>query len=78
MSNPAALRGGLDGMSMLVTGGGSGIGLGCAVRLAADGAHVTICGRSQDRLEKGAEAIRASAAKGVRVETIAADVTQEE
>lgn len=77
MGNPAAPRGGLEGMSMLVTGGGSGIGLGCAVRLAADGAHVTICGRSQDRLEKGAEAIRAAAAKGVRVETIAADVTQE-
>jgi NAD(P)-dependent dehydrogenase (short-subunit alcohol dehydrogenase family) len=69
---------GLEGMSALVTGGGSGIGLGCAMRLAADGAHVTICGRGEERLKKGAEAIRASAAPGARVEWIVADVTQEE
>ena len=36
--------GGLEGMAALVTGGGSGIGLGSAPRLAADGAHVTIAG----------------------------------
>jgi NAD(P)-dependent dehydrogenase (short-subunit alcohol dehydrogenase family) len=65
-------------MAALVTGGGSGIGLGCAARLAADGAHVTICGRSEERLKKGEEAIRAVAAPGVRVQTIACDVTQEE
>jgi NAD(P)-dependent dehydrogenase (short-subunit alcohol dehydrogenase family) len=65
-------------MAALVTGGGSGIGLGCAVRLAADGAHVTICGRSAERLEKGADAIRAAAAPGAKVQTIAADVTQED
>lgn len=35
----------------LVTGGGSGIGLACARRLARDGMHVTICGRSQERLD---------------------------
>jgi NAD(P)-dependent dehydrogenase (short-subunit alcohol dehydrogenase family) len=35
----------LDGIGALVTGGGTGIGLGCAKRLAADGAVVTICGR---------------------------------
>ncbi len=34
----------------LVTGGGSGIGLGSAKRLAADGAHVTIAGRTEARL----------------------------
>ena len=42
---------GLDGKSALVTGGGSGIGLGCAKRLLAEGAAVTICGRSQERLD---------------------------
>jgi NAD(P)-dependent dehydrogenase (short-subunit alcohol dehydrogenase family) len=73
-----APRGGLEGMAALVTGGGSGIGLGCAVRLAADGAHVTICGRGPERLEKGTEAIRAAAAPGVTVQWIAADVTNEE
>jgi NAD(P)-dependent dehydrogenase (short-subunit alcohol dehydrogenase family) len=71
-------RGGLEGMAALVTGGGSGIGLGCAVRLAADGAHVTICGRGQERLDKGVAAIQAAAGPGVTVQSIAADVTQED
>ena len=46
---------GMEGMAALVTGGGSGIGLGCARRFAADGAHVTIAGRTEARL---AEAVR--------------------
>ncbi len=70
-------QGGLEGTAALVTGGGSGIGLGCAVRLAADGAHVTICGRSEERLRKAAEQIGGSAAPGARVQWIAADVTDE-
>ena len=78
MAGAAASRGGLEGLAALVTGGGSGIGLGCAARLAADGAHVTICGRSEERLKKGEEAIRAVAAPGVAVQSIAADVTRED
>ena len=39
----------------LVTGGGSGIGLGAATKLVGDGAHVTICGRSEDRLVAAVE-----------------------
>ena len=35
----------------VVTGGGSGIGLAAAKRLKADGAVVTICGRSKERLD---------------------------
>jgi NAD(P)-dependent dehydrogenase (short-subunit alcohol dehydrogenase family) len=72
-----ATRGGLEGTAALVTGGGSGIGLGCARRLAADGAHVTICGRSEERLRKAVAAIAADAAPGARVQWIAADVTDE-
>ena len=52
----------LTGTSVLVTGGGSGIGLLCARRLAADRASVTIVGRSQGRLCAGVEAIEAAAA----------------
>jgi NAD(P)-dependent dehydrogenase (short-subunit alcohol dehydrogenase family) len=40
----------LAGKAALVTGGGTGIGLGCARRLAAEGALVTICGRRHDVL----------------------------
>ena len=40
----------LAGRTALVTGGGSGIGLGTARRLAADGARVTIAGRTEARL----------------------------
>ena len=65
-------------MSALVTGGGSGIGLGCAVRLARDGAHVTICGRTEGRLEAAVETIRESAAEGAGVASVVCDVKSEE
>ncbi|MGP4021990.1 SDR family oxidoreductase [Actinomadura sp. 3N407] len=60
----------LTGTAALVTGGGSGIGLACARRLAADGADVTICGRTEARLKDAAAAI------GAR--HVVADVTSEE
>ncbi|MGZ6911677.1 MAG: SDR family oxidoreductase [Acidimicrobiia bacterium] len=70
--------GGLESAAVLVTGGGSGIGLGCAQRLARDGAHVTICGRNEDRLRAGADAIRAVAAPDATVQHTPADVTDED
>jgi NAD(P)-dependent dehydrogenase (short-subunit alcohol dehydrogenase family) len=68
---------GLAGFSALVTGGGSGIGLACARRLAADGASVTIVGRSEDRLRAGVAAIEADAADGAKVQAVPTDVTDE-
>src|SRR6266496_905647 len=62
--------GSLAGMAALVTGGESGIGLACARRLAADGAVVTICGRSEQRLKMSADAC------GLRY--VVADVTDED
>ena len=44
----------LAGLTALVTGGGSGIGLGCAQRLAADGALVTVAGRTRAKVEQAA------------------------
>jgi len=48
----------LHGQSALITGGGSGIGLAVARSLARDGAAVVLLGRSIERLEAGAAAIR--------------------
>src|ERR1700712_4648328 len=48
---------GLRGRAALVTGGGTGIGLGCARRLASDGALVTICGRREGVLAAAVEEI---------------------
>ena len=62
---------GLEGYAALVTGGGSGIGLGAARRLVADGAAVTICGRTQERLEQAAKEL------GENAQWIVADVTDE-
>jgi NAD(P)-dependent dehydrogenase (short-subunit alcohol dehydrogenase family) len=67
----------LDGYGTLVTGGGSGIGEGCAAALLRDGASVTICGRTQERLDGAAERLRAIAAPGATVHTVVADVTNE-
>jgi NAD(P)-dependent dehydrogenase (short-subunit alcohol dehydrogenase family) len=50
--------GGVAGLSALITGGGSGIGLGAATRLVQDGAHVTICGRTEDRLRTAVDTLR--------------------
>jgi NAD(P)-dependent dehydrogenase (short-subunit alcohol dehydrogenase family) len=68
----------IEGFAALVTGGGSGIGLGAAKRLAADGAHVTICGRTEDRLRAAVEEIEAVAAPGAGARYAVADVTNED
>ncbi|MFE5333668.1 SDR family oxidoreductase [Embleya sp. NPDC056575] len=67
----------LRGSVALVTGGGSGIGLGCALRFAADGAHVLIAGRSEDRLRGAVAELEKVAAAGVRVGYAVTDVTDE-
>ncbi|MDQ1533798.1 MAG: hypothetical protein QOF28_1559, partial [Actinomycetota bacterium] len=68
----------IQGLSALVTGGGSGIGLGAASRLAADGAHVTICGRTEERLRDATQQLKDVAAAGVEVRYVVADVTNED
>jgi NAD(P)-dependent dehydrogenase (short-subunit alcohol dehydrogenase family) len=61
-----------------VTGGGSGIGLASAARLAADGAHVAICGRTEEKLAKAEAAIAPGVGDGGSIRSIVADVTIEE
>jgi NAD(P)-dependent dehydrogenase (short-subunit alcohol dehydrogenase family) len=67
---------GLPGKSILVTGGGSGIGLGVADLLARSGAHVTIVGRTEEKLAAAAASIIPE--HGGSVTCHAADVTVEE
>ena len=71
-------RGGLEGKAALVTGGGSGIGLGCARRLLTDGASITIVGRSEERLRAAAEKLKSDAPGGATVDWVACDVTSED
>jgi NAD(P)-dependent dehydrogenase (short-subunit alcohol dehydrogenase family) len=67
----------LHDMGILVTGGGSGIGLGISHRLLADGAAVTIVGRSAQRLEEGRQALVAAGADPAAVRAHAADMSRE-
>ncbi len=67
----------LAGMGILVTGGGTGIGKACAAKLAADGAAVTICGRTEANLQAAAEEISAAASQDGSVQWISGDVTCE-
>jgi NAD(P)-dependent dehydrogenase (short-subunit alcohol dehydrogenase family) len=68
----------LNGQAALVTGGGSGIGLGCARHLLRDGASVTLAGRSQPRLDAAATELRSEAPTGAEVRTVACDVASED
>src|SRR5690606_22139093 len=67
----------LAGFAALITGGGSGIGLACARRLAADGASVTIVGRTEERLRTAVSAIEEVAGPDAKVLAVPTDVTDE-
>ncbi|MCR9106352.1 MAG: SDR family oxidoreductase [Gammaproteobacteria bacterium] len=66
----------LQDKTALVTGGGTGIGKGCAAVLADAGARVTICGPDTAVLEAAAEALRNENPERQLV-TVHCDVTEE-
>ena len=66
-----------SGKNVLVTGGGSGIGLSAANKFAQLGASVTICGRTAEKLDAAVASITASNPSGA-VRSIVADVTIED
>ena len=59
----------LAGTGALITGGGSGIGLGSARHLLRDGATVTLFGRDEDRLATGAASLADDTPAGAAVRT---------
>jgi len=70
----------LEGKHLVVIGGSSGIGLETARLALAEGASVTIAGRSEERLRRAAETLGNAPAAGPteeRVRTVRADVTDE-
>ncbi|HEX3699630.1 MAG TPA: glucose 1-dehydrogenase [Phenylobacterium sp.] len=69
------MAGRVEGKVALVTGGASGIGRGCAERLAAEGAAVVI---SDLQDHKGAEVVEAITAAGGKASFLRHDVTDED
>lgn len=59
----------IEGMGIIVTGGGSGIGEATACHFAALGARVTICGRRAEKIHAVASSV------GERCRAVVADVT---
>jgi NAD(P)-dependent dehydrogenase (short-subunit alcohol dehydrogenase family) len=62
----------LAGQSALITGAGRGIGKALALRLAGDGAHVTLTARSRQQVEEVAALIQA---QGGKAQAVVADVS---
>jgi len=54
---------GISGKRALVLAASRGLGLGIAKALAAEGAHVLICGRTEDKLKANVDAIKAAGGK---------------
>lgn len=67
---------GIKGKNALVCGASKGLGRACAWALAEDGVALTIVARGLEALERTAQDIRE--ATGVRVRSVAADVTTAE
>ena len=65
----------LTGRVALVTGASQGIGRACALRLAAEGAHVALAARGLDKLEAVAQEISAA---GGTAHPFALDIASEE
>jgi 3-oxoacyl-[acyl-carrier protein] reductase len=68
---------GLAGKVAVVTGGSRGLGLAAATALVAEGAHVVICARGEEALQRAADGLQKAAASSARVAAVAADLATE-
>lgn len=66
----------MEGKTVLITGGGQGIGLGIAKAFANEGADLVLTGRTLSKLERAKEEIEKE--YGIRVEVTTADGGNEE
>ena len=73
-SHPCSLAPGLfTGRVVVISGGGSGIGRATAWLAARLGAHVVLCGRTQEKLARAVAGLRQA---GLRAESAAVDIRQ--
>jgi len=63
----------LEGKTVIITGGSSGIGKACAIRFAAEGANVVIASRSREKLDATVNDLKKYSE---RVITVVADVSK--
>lgn len=64
----------LEGDTILITGGGSGLGLAMAKKFASLGSNIAICGRTEEKLQEAVKVISNAASKDVSVRYYVADV----
>ena len=70
---------GISGKTAIVCASSKGLGLGCALALAEEGAHVVLNGRNADSLAAAQAAVEAAISAGSgSVTAVAADVTTPE
>ncbi|MEQ9309674.1 MAG: SDR family oxidoreductase [Balneolaceae bacterium] len=67
----------LSGKTILITGGGSGLGLAMAKGFVKSGANVSICGRTEEKLQKAVEEIKLER-EGAEVRYYVVDVRDHE
>jgi len=69
---------GLGQKVAVVTGGSRGLGFAAAQALVAEGAHVMICARGAQQLQRAVEQLRSASSSGARAEGVVADVSTED
>ena len=66
----------LDGMNVVITGGGTGLGLEMVRGMANAGANIAIAGRRQGPIDEAADIVRAAGGRSMAVSTDVTDTAQ--
>ena len=68
----------LSGKTILITGGGSGLGFAMAKGFISNGANIAICGRTEEKLQKAIDEIKKSGQDASQVRYYVCDVKDHE